>query len=129
MMRDPNEAQAQQEDVLASPAWLQATVEDIHVVDIDAPLAGCMDANGRIISDIYQKAAADLESENAVDTAKGRVYRMLAAAMQMHFKPRERYEPFGPMFVMDGRRSAIPPTFVHRSMRWPLPLSKRQTQC
>jgi hypothetical protein len=111
MVSDLTEHQAQQDNILSLPDWLQATLEDIHSVDIDAPLAGCREANCRVIGDIYHAAASDLKSDNEADRSKCLVYHMLAAAMHMHFKPHERHEPFGPILVMDGRRSAIPSDF------------------
>jgi hypothetical protein len=113
-MADETDETDREDGSVSPPPWLQATVDDVNAVDIDGPLAGCKDADSRTISDIFRKAAADLNADNAADQPAGRVYSMVAAAMEMHFKPRERYEPFGPMVVMDGRRSAIPSDFRER---------------
>jgi len=55
---------------------------------------------------LYQKAQK--EAEAAGDARAERVYRLLAAVTHIHFKPNDKAEPYGPKFVMDGRRSIIP---------------------
>jgi hypothetical protein len=109
-MTGANEEHAQSDPTPDLPAWLQATVNDIHVVDLDAPIAGCKEADSRAICELYRTAAAGVEA-HPTEQSSARVYRMLAAAMQMHFKPSERFEPFGPMLVFEGGRSAIPSDF------------------
>jgi hypothetical protein len=108
----PTEAQAAEDEAQRPPPWLRASVADVEAVDVNALLAGCADADSRLIGDAFQKAASEIEADPATrDQPTGRVFCMVAAAMQMHFKPHDRYEPFGPLFVMDGRRSAIPSDF------------------
>lgn len=95
------------------PIWLQATLDDAKQVDIEAPLVGSTEADCQAISDLYGKAADDLQQQNGgTDTAQVLVYRMLSALTRMYFKPKERQEPFGPMMVLvDGRRTAAPADF------------------
>ena len=111
-VREANVPQEADEEAQSAPPWLLATVADVERVDINTPLAGCTDAYSRTIGEVFGKAASDMEANPATcDQPAARVFRMLAAAMHMHFKARNRNEPFGPMFVMDGQRSAIPSDF------------------
>jgi hypothetical protein len=95
------------------PAWLQATVADVQAVDIEAPIGGSAEADCGAFSDIYGKAAKDLEQANGgSNSPEIPIYRMLSALTQMYFKPKERQEPFGPMMVLaDGRRTSAPSDF------------------
>jgi hypothetical protein len=113
-MTGGKDEQAQEAESLSMPPWLQATFDDVAAVDVNAPATGCNDASCRVIGDLYQKAAADSTAAQSSNLPADRVYLMLAAALHMHFKPRDRNEPFGPLFVMEGRRSAIQSDFRPR---------------
>jgi hypothetical protein len=96
-----------------APPWLCATVADLRDLDFESPIAGSTSANCQELSDRFRAAtqAAD-KATQPPDTPANRIFIMLSAITGMHFKPRERYEPFGPMVnFADGRRSAIPSDF------------------
>lgn len=82
------------------------TVEDITAVNCEAPIATSRKVYCRCLGSLYQKAAQ--EAEAAGDERRAKVYHLLAAVTQIHFKPNYKAEPYGPMLVMDGRRSMIP---------------------
>ncbi|CAB4346922.1 unannotated protein [freshwater metagenome] len=79
---------------------------DFEEVDIEAPIAELQSVDCASFADPYAKAAKAAAAEQK-DVAV-RAYRLLAAVTQMHFKPGDRGEPYGPMFVMGGRRGIIP---------------------
>ncbi|MGF1640500.1 MAG: hypothetical protein ACFCUO_06080 [Rhodospirillales bacterium] len=82
------------------------TQADFSAVDIEAPIATLQYVDCRSLADAYSKAA-EAASADKNEIAQ-RVYRLLANVTWMHFKPGDRGEPYGPIFVMDGRRSIIP---------------------
>ena len=97
----------------AVPVWLQATVNDVEVVDIDHPIKGLDIADCHQISAAYSSAwRAEEEWTGGNNRPTVLVYRMIAALTEMYFKPESRNDPFGPMMVLaDGRRSAVPSDF------------------
>lgn len=83
-----------------------ASTADFEAIDCEAPLGDSPKVYCQSLGSLYQKAA---EAAGKDGNAKAeRVFRLLAAVSQMHFKPHDRAEPYGPLFVMDGRRSVIP---------------------
>ena len=87
--------------------WLQASQLDFESIDSEAPIASCMIADARALSDLYLQECSKLET---TEPAK-RVYSMLAAICGMHCKPSEPNEPFGAMMTWADRRTAIPTDF------------------
>lgn len=81
------------------------TLADMKATDIEAPIADIKSVDCASFGDPYRKAAAEAEGK---DERRVRVYGLLSASTQMHFKPGDRGEPYGPMFVMNGRRSIVP---------------------
>jgi hypothetical protein len=94
------------EQIDAPPAWLRATLADLENFDFEAPVAKSKSAESRDLSGLFRKAADETEFPPAM-----RVFSILSAATGMAFSPNERNDPFGPMFVFEGRRSAIPSDF------------------
>ncbi len=95
------------------PAWLHATCSDLDGLDFEAPISGSRTADSLELSRLFLAAAY---SEDTTDASTGtparRVYVTLGALTGMLFKPAERDEPFGAMFIaIDGRRTAIPSDF------------------
>ena len=76
---------------------------DFESVDIEAPVVGLRSVDCCSFSDPFRKAADEVG-----DSAAARVYRLLSDVTQIHFKADDQAEPFGPMLVVDGRRSIIP---------------------
>lgn len=94
------------------PFWLQATVDDIRELDFEGPIADSTSADCSDLSSPYREAAKLREKlgDQAAASA-ARVFAMLSAVSDFHFKPNDRNAPFSAMMVMEGRRSAIPEDF------------------
>ena len=58
-----------------------------------------------------QLSAAAKQAMAEGKTAEGKVLRLLADASSMMLKPKRNNEPFAPVCVMEGRRSALPEDF------------------
>lgn len=95
----PAEAEAQ------PSGFAHVTAEDF-AAKCEAPIAASRKVHVFCHGGLYEKAHKD--AEVAGDERATRLYRLLAAVTQIHFKPNDRAEPYGPMFVADGRRSLIP---------------------
>jgi hypothetical protein len=91
--------------------WARASVADIVDLDFEGPIAQSPSADSQELSEQFRAAVEAAKSEAAADTPAQRVFSLLWAVTGMHFKPQEPNEPFGPMFVFEGRRSAIPDDF------------------
>jgi hypothetical protein len=109
------EAQNDNDDSRAPPAWLLASVEDAKTIDFESPIENATTADCYELGEFYRKAVE--REKTKVDSGelggKLRVYAMLSALTEMHFKPHDRNEPFGPMVTFaNGRRSAIPNDFT-----------------
>lgn len=88
--------------------WLRASLEDFNNLDFEAPLIGSISADCYELSQLFLADSQQGDgSATQEETASNRVMIMLSSIAGMHFKPQERNEPFGPMMMMDGRRSAI----------------------
>lgn len=92
------------------PFWLQATLDDITGLEFEAPVIGCNSADCSELSTLYRKEAERLQ-ETQGNEAAAKVFAMLSAATNLHFKPNDRNAPFGAMMIMVDRRSAIPEDF------------------
>lgn len=82
------------------------SLADFGAVDCEMPIAESRHVDSASLADPYRKAA-----KVAVEQGREReagVYRLLADIAQLHFKPDDRGETYGPSIVMDGRRSMIP---------------------
>ena len=86
--------------------WTIVTTEEFGTVDIDAPIRDSRNVDCWSLGDLFLRAAHE-QREQGNGTAF-RVYGLLSEIARMHLKPRDRSEPYGPLFVMDGRRSLIP---------------------
>lgn len=82
------------------------TAEDFAAAGCEAPIAASRKVYVLCHGAPYEKAQKDAEA--AGDATASRAYRLLAAVTQIHFKPNDKAEPYGPMFVAEGRRSIIP---------------------
>lgn len=79
---------------------------DFEAIDFEAPLAKSRKLRGTSLGTLFREAAQAAKQRG--DDVAVRVYGLLADVTQIHFKPYDRAEPYGPMMVMDGRRSIIP---------------------
>ncbi len=99
-------AAAEVPEPLAELRMEVVSLADFEAVDCEAPLADTRKVDCSSFADLYRKAAE--AAKDGGNEQAARVCRLLAAVAQMHFKPEDRAEPYGPLFVMDGRRSIIP---------------------
>lgn len=81
-------------------------LEDFESADLEAPLADARSVCCAKLAGAYRDAATAATAEGK--DREARVYGLLASVMQMHFKPEDRSEPYGPMFVFEDRRGVIP---------------------
>jgi hypothetical protein len=89
------------------PVWLQATLEDIAVVDFEATIAGSTSIELYEFGNAFVGAQKQAEADD--DQAAVRVFAMLTAITQMYFRPNDKNEPYGPLSVLtDRRRTPIP---------------------
>ena len=98
----------QQHSEDASQRNLAPTVstEDFEATDIEAPIRDSNDVDSSCLGRLYQAAA--IEARNHDNQPAYRVYTLLSSVAQMHLKPEDKSEPYGPWFVAKGRRTAIP---------------------
>ncbi|MCB8879360.1 hypothetical protein ACELLULO517_03875 [Acidisoma cellulosilytica] len=102
----------QSEDEPSNPPWASAALEDLDNLDFEAPISGSDAGDSGDLADLYRTASQALESQDGLsEIAAKRVWDMLASVTGMYFKPADFNEPFGPMLVLDGKRSAIPSDF------------------
>jgi hypothetical protein len=94
------------------PPWTRATAQDIAAVDFEAPLNGATSADCNELSRLYRTAVTPSDGSAPPPDSPGiRVFEMLSSVTGMHFKPEDRNEPFGPMWVFADGRSAVPSDF------------------
>lgn len=106
------------------PVWLQATLEDIAMVDFEAPIAGPTSIELYEFGNAF--VAAHKQAEAVDNRAAVRVFAMLTAITQMYFKPNDKNEPYRParhlrhpQSVQEGRRRSqlSAPSRRHRNQR------------
>ena len=82
------------------------TKDDFVAADLEAPIRDSNNVDCWSLANLYDEAATKhAESKHGIEF---RVFGLLSAVSNMHFKPKDRAEPFGPFFVMNGRRGIIP---------------------
>ena len=98
--------QQRSEDAEHDEAATTVTAEEIAAVDVEAPIRDSKKVDAWSLGRLYQTAASEEEDRGNETTL--RVFGLLSAVAQIHFKPEDRTEPFGPQSVFDGHRSMIP---------------------
>jgi hypothetical protein len=83
-----------------------ASLSDFQAAGCETPLAGSRKVYCHCFGSLYEEAAQ--AARQAGNGPAQRVYSLLSAVTQTHFKPRDQVEPYGPLLVMGGRRSVIP---------------------
>lgn len=93
--------------------YLLATSDDLHDLDFEAPIRGVKTAECHVLSAKFKGRLPTEDGKQAPPTdSAGRVFAMLASITELHFKPEEKNEPFGPMLILaNGGRSAAPSDF------------------
>jgi hypothetical protein len=97
---------AEEAEPPAEKALEPVSLSDFEAIDYEAPLAESKKHCCASLGTLYRKAAETAKQQG--DGAAARVYGLLADVTQIHFKPYDRAEPYGPMMVVEGRRSIIP---------------------
>ena len=82
------------------------TSAEFAAADFEAPIGDSSNVDCWTLGSLYQTAAS--EAEESGDGSALRVFALLALIANIHFKPEDRAEPYGPQSVFDGRRSMIP---------------------
>ncbi len=82
------------------------TGEEFAAVDVEAPIRASHKVDCWSLGNLYRTAASE-QGQNDKSAAT-RVFGLLSDILNIQFKPEDRSEPYGPWFVMDGRRGLIP---------------------
>jgi hypothetical protein len=94
-------------DEVPSPPLTSVTPDELAQVDIEAPISVNNSFDTGNLGDLFRRASE--ESAKAGNQVEALVYALLQGMCQMHFRPIDRAEPFGPLMVLaDGRRTIIP---------------------
>ena len=94
--------------------WQLITEETLSTLDLDSLLQGVTDYE----CFSFQSEISRLEKEEARwSPAQLEGLRFIGASLSMMLHATQPSEPFGPMFVMGGRRSAIPTDFPKDKLR------------
>lgn len=79
---------------------------DLRQIDCEAPLAATRSVDCYSFAALYRTAAEAAKS--AGDDRAAQAYTLLENVASIHFKPEDAAEPYGPLMVMNGRRTLIP---------------------
>ena len=82
------------------------TSEEFTAADLEAPIRDSKHVDCWTLANLYQAAAS--ESEASGNETALRVFALLFAVANIHFKPEDRSEPYGPSSVDNRHRSLIP---------------------
>ncbi|RUP00630.1 hypothetical protein [Hyphomicrobium sp.] len=88
-----------------SSVFEHVTAEDF-AIGCEAPIANSRKVDVLSLGELYESASRRANSDG--DVRASRVYGLVASVVKIHFKPNDKAEPYGPMFVANGRRSLIP---------------------
>ena len=95
------------EDDRSDQGRATVTEEDFAAADLEAPIRDSNKVDCHSLASLYE--AAFKEHEQSGSEIAARVFRLVANVTDMHFKPDDIAEPFGPKLTLaDGRRSMIP---------------------
>ena len=89
-----------------APGETTVTIDDLHAVDVEAPIRDSSNVDCTSLGGLYATAAS--AQPDAGNTIERRVYRLLGSIAHMTFKPEDRAEPYAPQWVIGNRRSVIP---------------------
>ena len=94
------------EDTERQEAALTITVEDFAAVELEAPIRESRNLDCWSLGSLYQSAASEAKANG--NEAEARVFALLVGITNIHFKPEDRAEPYGPLSVFDRKRTLIP---------------------
>jgi hypothetical protein len=94
-----------------SAASQVVTIEELRALKLgDLLTDSARKTDAHDIATILREVAK--EAEQAGNEQQARAASLLQSLAMIHFTPEQRDRPYGPMIIMDGRRSAIPDDFV-----------------
>jgi len=82
------------------------TPDELDQVSIEAPALGSEAFDPHDLAGLYRSAAAASEQEGRLTDAI--VYSLVQNLLEMHFKPSDRAEPYGPLWAYGEQRSIVP---------------------
>lgn len=101
---DEGGASKTQEQSAAPEAPRLVSTADFDAVDIEAPILGSAKVHCRELESLFWSK----REASAPGSPEHNVYGILASACGIHLTVDDKAQPFGPKWVMDGRRSLIP---------------------
>ena len=94
------------EDSQSPEPSIRVSANEFAALDVEAPIRGARNVDCWTLKRLYHAAAS--KAENSGDELAVRVFGLLCDIAGIHLKPEDRAEPYGPQFVVEGRRSMIP---------------------
>ena len=85
--------------------FTSVTAEELARVDVEAPLAGCTSFEPHDLSNLYRLAVTTAELRQ--DQGSALSYALFQGLLNLHFKPGDRSEPYGAMYVSSEGRSLM----------------------
>lgn len=82
------------------------SVSDLETTDIEAPIRDFRSIDCRRLAGSFELAAKTAKEEK--NQRLNSVFSILAQILNIHFKPSDRADPYGPIVTAGGRRSIIP---------------------
>ena len=82
------------------------SAEQFALVDVEAPIRVSKKVDCWSLGNLYVTAA--LKAKECDNEPAFRVFSLLSSIAKFNFKPEDQSEPYGPMFVFDGKRHMIP---------------------
>ena len=82
------------------------TAEDFAAVEVEAPIRDSRNVDCWSLGTLYQSAGSEAEASGNESAA--RVFALLREIANIHFKPEDRAQPYGPLSVFDNQRTLIP---------------------
>jgi len=82
------------------------SAEQFALVDVEAPIRVSKKVDCWSLGNLYVTAA--LKAKECDNEPAFRVFSLLSSIAKINFKPEDQSEPYGPMFVFDGKRHMIP---------------------
>ncbi len=99
------------------------TAQEFASVDLNALLSDLQSADDHAVKDRLFNCANAADEEGEI--SKSRVCRLLAQILSIAIRIDSPSNPFGPMLIMDGRRSLIPDNLGN----YILDVESRDSQC
>lgn len=84
----------------------KGSIETAKMADFEKPLGSSTSPSCDFYTHAYSKAAS--EAENGGQKEESLLFRFLSVICSFHATFGNREQPYGPMYVMEGRRSIIP---------------------